>query len=113
MEITSAKPIERKQAYLSSDVQQKVLALAMEAQAMALPFLRLSKKAAEADTFQNFPTSLMSVGKTVNDGNISIFTKDGVIVHKEQDVLITYKGASIPIGKRDERGRYRIPLIQQ
>jgi len=28
----------------------------------ALPFPQLSTKAAEADTFNNFPTSLMSVG---------------------------------------------------
>ena len=54
-----------------------------------LPFNQLSAKAAQADTFQEFPKSLMSVGRTCNDGNISIFTKDGIIVHKEQDVLIT------------------------
>ena len=28
----------------------------------------------------------MSVGKTCDDGNISIFTGDGVTVHKEHDV---------------------------
>jgi hypothetical protein len=55
----------------------------------------------------------MSVGKTADDGTISIFTKDGVTVHKEQDVLITCKGEPILIGVRDERGRYRIPLLQQ
>ena len=42
----------------------------------ALPFPQLSTKAAEADTFNDFPTSLMSVGKTADDGNISIFTKE-------------------------------------
>ena len=42
----------------------------------ALPFPQLSPKAAEADTFNDFPTSLMSVGKTADDGNISIFTKE-------------------------------------
>ncbi len=55
----------------------------------------------------------MSVGKTANYGTISIFTKDGVTVHKETDVLITCKGEPILIGVRDERGRYRIPLIQR
>ena len=55
----------------------------------------------------------MSVGKTSDDGTISIFTKDGVIIHKEDDALITCKGEPIFIGKRDERGRYRIPLIEQ
>ena len=77
-----------------------------------LPFSQLSKKAAEADTFNDFPTSLMSVGKTADNGNISIYTKEGVSVYKEEDVLITCKGEAILIGKRDERGRYRIPLVQ-
>ena len=77
-----------------------------------LPFKQLSKRAAKADTFNNFPTSLMSVGKTADDGTISIFTKTGVTVHKETDVLIRYKKSPILIGIRDEHGRYRIPLIQ-
>ena len=34
----------------------------------------------------------MSVGKTSDDGTISVLTKDGVTVHKEEDVLITCKG---------------------
>ena len=55
----------------------------------------------------------MSVGKTADDGTISIFTKDGVTVHKETDVLIKCKGEPILVGVRDEQGRYRIPLIQQ
>ena len=78
-----------------------------------LPFKHLSDQAAEADTFDDFPSSLLSVGKTFDDGNISIFTKKGVTVHKEEDVLITCKGAPILIGERDERGRYRIPLVQE
>ena len=55
----------------------------------------------------------MSVRKTADDGTISIFTKDGVTIHKETDVLITCKGEPILIGVRDERGHYRIPLIQR
>ena len=66
----------------------------------ALPFPQLSKKAAEADTFDEFPTSLMSVGKTAKDSNVSVFTKEGVSIYKKEDV------------KCDERGRYRIPLMQ-
>ena len=58
-------------------------------------------------------TSLMSVGKTADDGNISVFTKDDVKIYKEQDILITCKGSPILIGIRDKRGRYRIPLVQQ
>jgi hypothetical protein len=65
----------------------------------ALPILQLSTKAVEADTFNDFPTSLMSVGKTADDGNISIFTLEGVSVNKEEDVLITCKGEAILIGK--------------
>ena len=55
----------------------------------------------------------MSVGKTCDDGNIAIFTEDGVTVHNEQDVLITCKGKPILVGVRDVHGRYRIPLLQQ
>ena len=78
-----------------------------------LPFKGLSASASQADTFDDFPTSLMSVGRTADDGMISIFTKEGVTVHKEEDVLITCKGKPILIGVRDENGRYRVPLMQQ
>jgi hypothetical protein len=78
-----------------------------------LPIPGLSKAAAEAHTFKDFPTSLLSVGKVNDDGNVSIFTRKGVSVHKEEDVLITVKGQPVMIGRRDERGRYRIPLVQQ
>ena len=49
---------------------------------------------------------------TADDGNVSILTKDGVTVYKEEDVLITCKRNPILIGKRDERGRYWIPLTK-
>ena len=65
----------------------------------ALLFPQLSPKAAEADTFNDLPTSLMSVGKTADNDNISIFIKEGVAVYKEEDVLITCKGKAILIGK--------------
>jgi hypothetical protein len=71
-----------------------------------LPFDHLSPQARQADTFTDFPQSLMSVG------TVSIFTKEGVTVHKEADVLITCKGEPILIGVRDEHGRYCIPLTQ-
>jgi hypothetical protein len=77
-----------------------------------LPFDKLSHTATKADTFHDFPQSLMSVGKVSDDGTLSIFTKDGVSVHREEDVLITCKGAPILIGVRDDHGRYRIPLTQ-
>eukprot|EP00804_Cyclotella_cryptica_P012261 CCRYP_013846-RA/>CCRYP_013846-RA protein AED:0.89 eAED:0.89 QI:0/0/0/0.5/1/1/2/0/334 len=64
--------------------------------ATTLPFPLLSQTAAAADSFDDFPTSLMSVGKTSDDGTISIFTKDGVTIHKEQDVLITSKSPTGP-----------------
>ena len=70
------------------------------------------QKAAEADTFKEFPTSLMSVGKTVYDGNLSIFAKEGVTVYKEEDVLITCQRKPILVVKLDERSRYSIPLTQ-
>ncbi len=77
-----------------------------------LPFPTLSAQARTANTFREFPTSLMSVGKVADDGNVSIFTKDGVTVHDEQDVLITCQGEPLFIGVRDQHGRYRIPLTQ-
>ncbi len=40
-----------------------------------LPFKDLSAKAKQADTFQDFSSSLMSIGKTVNNGTISISPK--------------------------------------
>ncbi len=67
-----------------------------------MPVPPLSKTVAEADTFKDFPALLMSVGKTADDGNISIFSKEGVTIHKEEDVLITCRGEPILIGKRDE-----------
>ena len=78
-----------------------------------LPIPQLAHADTEADTFDDFPHSLMSVGKTSDAGTISIFTKDGVTVHKEEDVLITCKGEPILIGARDIHGRYRIPLVQR
>ena len=56
---------------------------------------------------------LMSVGKTSDNGTISVFTKAGVTVFKEEDVLITCKGEPILIGVRNKRGQYQIPLMQQ
>ncbi len=78
-----------------------------------LPFRHLSAQAMQADTFQDFPTSLKSVGKMANDGTVSVFTKEGVNVFKEEDVLITCKAEPILIGVRDSHGQYRIPLMQQ
>ncbi len=78
-----------------------------------LPFQKLLTQAWQANTFPDFPTSLMSVGKTSNDGTILIFNKTGVTVHREEDDLITCKGKPILIGVQDEQGRYQIPLIQQ
>ena len=67
----------------------------------------------EAHPFKDFPTSLLSIDKVNDDGNVSIFIKQGVTVHTEEDVLITLKGQPAMIGKRDERVRYQIPLVQQ
>ena len=69
-----------------------------------LPFQSLSTSAREADTFTEFPHSLMSVGKTANNNTISIFTKSGVTVHKEHNGLIQMKGKPILTGVRDEQG---------
>ena len=41
-----------------------------------IPFPQLSTITTEADNFEKFPSSLMSVGKTSDDGNVSIFTHE-------------------------------------
>ena len=46
-----------------------------------LPFTQLSTRAREVDTFEEFPTSLMSVGKIADDGNVYIFTEEGVTIY--------------------------------
>ena len=76
------------------------------------PFPQLSNKAAEADTFKEFSISLISVGKTANDGNVLMFTKEVVTVYKEEDVLITYQRKNILVCKQDEHGLYQILLTQ-
>ena len=54
-----------------------------------LSFKQLSSNASQSDTFEDLPTLLMSVGKTSDDGNVLVFTKEGVKVYNEEDVLIT------------------------
>jgi hypothetical protein len=48
----------------------------------------------------------MSMGKTSDDGTVSIFTKEGVNIFKEEEVIITCKGEPILIGIQDKQGRY-------
>ena len=43
---------------------------------------------------------------------MSIFTSNSVMLHKEEDVLITCKGAPILVEVHDKQGRYRILLVQ-
>eukprot|EP00804_Cyclotella_cryptica_P008989 CCRYP_003095-RA/>CCRYP_003095-RA protein AED:0.22 eAED:0.22 QI:0/0/0/1/1/1/7/0/754 len=66
-----------------------------------LPFPQLSTNAALADSFDDFPQPLMSVGKTCDNSTIAIFTQAGVTVHKETDVLLTCRGKPLLIGARD------------
>ena len=78
-----------------------------------LSYNSMPKPMRRADTFDDVPHSLMSMGKTADAGTVSIFTKDGVTVYDETDVLIMCKNKPILIGVRDNKGRYRIPLVQQ
>jgi hypothetical protein len=55
----------------------------------------------------------MSMGKTSDDGTVSVFVKEGVNVFKEEDVLITCKREPILISIQDNQGQYRIPVMQQ
>eukprot|EP00804_Cyclotella_cryptica_P009774 CCRYP_013229-RB/>CCRYP_013229-RB protein AED:0.40 eAED:0.41 QI:0/0/0/1/0/0/3/0/222 len=74
-----------------------------------LPFPTLSPQAAQADSFTDFPHSLMSVGKTTDNKTVSIFIQDDVTIHAAQDILITCQGANT---HWDTHGCYRIPLWQ-
>ena len=118
MDTTSAKKTEKLRANLYYDhpsTKQVMVANGEKSKVQnvtSLPFPLLSAKAKQADTFNEFPTSLMSVGKTADDGTISIFTKDGVTVQDKRDVLITCKKKPLFIGVCDKHGRYRIPLVQ-
>jgi hypothetical protein len=44
------------------------------------------------------------MGKTLNDGMVSVFTKEGINIFKEEDFLITCKGEPIFIGIQDNQG---------
>eukprot|EP00804_Cyclotella_cryptica_P011508 CCRYP_017067-RA/>CCRYP_017067-RA protein AED:0.60 eAED:0.30 QI:0/0/0/0.5/0/0.5/2/0/565 len=77
-----------------------------------LPFPQLSINAALADSFDDFPQSLMSIGKTCDNGTVAIFPQTGVTVHKDTEILITCRGEPLLIGARDEHGCYRILLAQ-
>jgi hypothetical protein len=78
-----------------------------------LPLCKLSAQLMQADTFQDFPLSLMSVGKTADDGTVSAFVKEGVNLFTEENILITCKGKPILIGIRYKKGQYQILLMQQ
>lgn len=65
-----------------------------------LLFAHLLLEARESTSFEEFSHSLISV------------TKTGATVHSKEDVLITYKGEAILIGRRGRQGRYHIPLVQ-
>ncbi len=47
-----------------------------------------------------------------SNGMVSVFTKEGVNVFKEEDVLNTCKVEPILIRIRDNQGQYQIPLMQ-
>lgn len=72
----------------------------------------MSPAAAEADYFQDFPTSLLSIRRVADNGNVSMLDKNEVDVYKEEDVIISCKGKPIMIGNQDERGCYRMPLMK-
>lgn len=76
-----------------------------------LPLPNLPPEARLCDSFDSFSNSLISVGRLADAGTTSIFTKTGVEVHKDEDVLILVSGKPLLVGKRDEHGRYKIPLI--
>ncbi len=84
-----SKKTEKRRAYLYYFLSTKQVMIANGDKSKgqhvtSLPFPSLSATARQADTFNEFPTSLMSVGKTADNSTMSIFTKDGVTVHNKK-----------------------------
>lgn len=78
-----------------------------------LPVPHLPPNASQANSFGNFPHSLMSDDKTCDDSTISIFSQEGVTtIHREHDVLLTCKDEPKLIGVLDNHGGYCISLVQ-
>jgi len=84
----SVKPIASRPIYQSwrkptkqVGVDNGDISLGHHVTALSIP--QLFPAAIKADTFDDFPHSLMSVGKTADAGTVSIFTKHGVTVHDE------------------------------
>lgn len=69
-----------------------------------LMFKGLSKKYNRGNIFKQYNNYLLSVGKVYDDGNVSIFTREEVTVHKEEDILITCKGKPILAGVGNKYG---------
>jgi hypothetical protein len=46
----------------------------------------------------------MSMGKALDDGTVLVFTKEGINIFNEEDVLITCKREPILIGIQDNQG---------
>lgn len=67
-----------------------------------LLFDQLPPKARETTPFEEFPHSLISIGKMATSSFIPIFTRKGVPVHNEEDVLITCKGDAILVWKQEK-----------
>ena len=71
---------------------------------VSLPFKALLPKPNEANTFKQFNNLLLSVDKVNDKGNISIFTSNGVTIHKEEDFLITCESKPILVGIQNNSG---------
>ena len=105
MDTTSANKTNPKQASLFWDHLDNGLGSTMVAQAAQ----NMSPNSPFTNYLHNqedFPTSMMSVGKTLDDGTVSVFTKEGVNVFKEEDILITCKSKPILINTQDNQGQY-------
>jgi hypothetical protein len=59
-----------------------------------LPFQQLSAQAMQAGTFQDFPTSLMSVGKTADNDTVSVFTKEGASMYSRKKTCSSHAKAN-------------------
>jgi hypothetical protein len=69
-----------------------------------LPFHKLSAGARQADTFQDFPTLLMSMGKTSDNGTISVFTKNRRLCVQREECTHHMQGQAHPYWRARWKG---------
>lgn len=59
-----------------------------------------------------FYITLIGISKVVDNENTAIIDRQGVMVYKDEDILILVKDKPVMVGKRENHGWFKIPLVQ-